>query len=109
MTKAAAKKKRAKYGIKEGDQVQVIAGKSKGQTGEVLAVDTARQLVHVKNVNIQMRHTKPRREGEQGGILPQEGPVHISNVLKFCPSCERGVRKVCDDNKDCRNFKKKTG
>ena len=105
--KPVAQKKRVKLSIKKGDQVQVISGKAKGQTGEVLRVDLPRQVVHIKDINIQMRHTKPRREGQPGGILPQEGPVHISNVLKFCPSCERGVRKICTDNKDCRNFRKK--
>lgn len=87
----------------------MIAGKAKGQTGEVLRVDPIRQTVLVKDVNIQMRHTKPRREGEQGGILPQEGPMHISNVLKYCTACERGVRKVCEDNRDCHYFKNKAG
>ncbi|MBI3992091.1 MAG: 50S ribosomal protein L24 [Candidatus Lambdaproteobacteria bacterium] len=105
--KPVAQKKRPKFGIKKGDQVQVIAGKAKGQVGEVLRVDPLRHVVHVKNVNMQMRHTKPRREGQQGGIVPQEGPLHISNVLKFCPSCERGVRKICTDNKGCPNYRKK--
>ena len=95
-----AKLKKAK--IKKGDQVQVIAGKAKGQTGEVLRVNLQRAVVVVKDLNMVQRHTKPRRQGEQGGIIPMESPIHISNVLKYCESCERGVRKVCEKPAECR-------
>lgn len=69
-----------KFKVKTGDQVEVISGKAKGQSGEVLRVDKKKQVVLVKEVNMQMRHTKPRKQGEQGGIIPMEGPIHISNV-----------------------------
>jgi large subunit ribosomal protein L24 len=93
--------------IKKGDQVQVISGKAKGQSGEVLWVDLKRHRAYIKDVNIQQRHTKPRRQDDKGGILPQEGPVHISNVLIFCDSCSRGVRKLCEKPADCKYNKKK--
>ena len=99
--------KQTKLHVKRGDEVQVISGKAKGLQGEVLRVDPLRKVVYVKDVNMQARHTKPRQEGQQGGIIMQEGPIHASNVLKFCPSCERGVRRVCTDNKTCRNYQKK--
>ncbi len=51
----------SKAKIKKGDQVQVISGKAKGQVGQVLRVDLRRQMLFVKDVAIQMRHTKPRR------------------------------------------------
>lgn len=93
--------------IKKGDQVQVISGKAKGQTGEVLRVDLKRHFAYIKDVNIQKRHTKPRRQDDKGGILPQEGPVHLSNVLIHCDSCDRGVRKLCEKPADCKYNKKK--
>ena len=95
-----AKLKKSK--IKKGDQVQVIAGKAKGQSGEVLRINLRQATVLVKDVNMVQRHTKPRRQGEQGGIIPMESPIHVSNVLRFCESCERGVRKVCEKPAECR-------
>ena len=100
--RTAAQKILKKSKIKKGDQVQVISGKSKGKTGEVLQVDLKRNLVRVKDANIQMRHTKPRREGESGGIIPQEGAIHISSVLQLCETCNRGVRKLCEKPAECR-------
>ena len=65
-----------------------------------------RQTVFIKDVNMQQRHTKPRRQDEKGGIIPQEGPLHLSNVLIHCDSCNRGVRKLCADTAACKYFKK---
>ena len=100
----AAQVKLKKARVKKGDQVQIIAGKAKGQTGEVLRVDLTRNTVLVKEVNMVQRHTKPRRQGQQGGILPMEAPIHLSNVLKYCDSCGRGVRKLCEKPADCRYY-----
>ena len=93
--------------VKKGDTVAVISGRAKGQRGEVLAVDLARHTVTVKEVNMRVRHTKPRSQEDKGGILSMEAPMHLSNVLKFCDACGRGVRKVCDAPADCRNKAKK--
>jgi len=105
MKSAATPLRKAK--IKKGDQVQVISGKARGQQGQVLRVDLRRQVVYIKDVNMQQRHTKPRRQDQQGGIIPQEGPVHLSNVLTYCDSCSRGVRKLCTDTAECKYFKKR--
>jgi large subunit ribosomal protein L24 len=100
----AAQPKLKKARVKKGDRVQVISGKAKGQTGEVLRVDMRRGVVLLKEVNMVQRHTKPRRQGEAGGILSMESPIHLSNVLKFCESCGRGVRKLCEKPADCRYY-----
>jgi large subunit ribosomal protein L24 len=92
--KSAAKTKLPKPRFKKGETVQVISGKAKGQTGEVLKVDLRRGVVLIKGVNMRMKHTKPRRQGEQGGIIPQEGSIHVSNVLPVDPATGKGVRKV---------------
>lgn len=78
--------------IRKGDTVQVIAGDDKGQIGRVLAVDEAKHRVIVEKVNFVKRHTKPRRQGQQGGILEKEAPVHLSNVLLVDPKAGHGVR-----------------
>ncbi len=93
--------------FKKGDQVHVIAGKAKGQVGEVLRVDLKRHVVFIKDVALQKRHTKPRRQGEQGGILSIEGPVHVSNVLIHCSTCKAGVRKAHTDPEMCKQYEAK--
>jgi len=97
-----AVKKTPKFKIKKGEQVQVISGKAKGQTGEVLRVDAKNERVYVKGVNMLKRHTKPRREGEAGGIIDMEGPIHVSNVLRYCGTCKRGVRNPCNEPGACQ-------
>ena len=92
--------------IKKGDQVQIISGKAKGQTGQVLRVDLKRQVAFIKDVNTQFRHTKPRSTDDKGGIISQEGPVHLSNMLIYCDSCNRGVRKLCEETSKCKYYKK---
>ena len=93
--------------VKKGDQVQIVSGKAKGQVGEVLRIDLKRRVVFVKDVAMQQRHTKPRSQGQKGGIIPQEGPVHLSSVMVYCDSCNRGVRKLCQDTADCKYYKKR--
>jgi len=78
--------------IRKGDTVIVISGDDKGKTGRVLSVDAERQRVIVEKVNFVKRHTKPRGQGQQGGILEKEAPIHVSNVLLFDAKAGRGVR-----------------
>jgi len=78
--------------IRKGDIVQVIAGDDKGKSGRVLAVDEEKQRVVVEKVNFVKRHTKARRQGQQGGILEKEAPLHVSNVLLYDAKAERGTR-----------------
>jgi len=78
--------------IRKGDTVIVISGDDKGKTGRVLSVDADKQRVIVEKVNFVKRHTKPRGQGQQGGILEKEAPIHVSNVQLFDPKAGRGVR-----------------
>ncbi len=86
--------------IRKGDTVMVIAGDDKGKTGRVLSVDSEKQRVIVEKVNFVKRHTKPRTQGQQGGILEKEAPVHVSNVMLFDPKAGRGVRVGVRRTKD---------
>ena len=74
------------------DQVVVIAGDDRGKTGKVLKVLLDKGRLIVERVNFIKRHTKPRGQKVQGGILEREAPVHISNVMHLCPKCQMGVR-----------------
>ena len=78
--------------IRKGDIVQVIAGDDRGKTGRVLSIDEAKQRLVVEKVNFVKRHTKARRQGQQGGILEKEAPIHISNVMLYDSRAGRGTR-----------------
>jgi len=73
---------KAKIKIKRNDNVIVIAGKSKGKTGRVLRVIVDKQRVLVEGVSMIKKHVKPNPQRNiAGGILEQEAPIHISNVM----------------------------
>ena len=74
---------RTKMRIKKGDTVQVIAGKDKGKTGEVLRTLPYENRVVVQGVNIRTRHVKPTQEGETGRIVSEEASLHVSNVMLY--------------------------
>ena len=67
--------------IKKGDTVVVIAGSDKGKQGEVLSVNAKAGTVLVSGVNMIKKHMKPGRQSQEGGIINQEGPINISNVM----------------------------
>ena len=67
--------------IKKGDLVKIITGKDKDKTGKILAVNTKKNTVTVEGCNMVTNHTKPSAQNQQGGIVHQEGPVDISNVM----------------------------
>lgn len=67
--------------IKKGDTVRVIAGKDKDKEGKVLSVDRKNGRVLVEGINMITKHTKPSAQNQNGGIINQEGPIDISNVM----------------------------
>jgi len=81
--RGAAKKR--SLNIKKGDTVKVIAGKDKGAEGRVIAVLREADRILVEGVNRVKRHTKVvqqgGRGGNTGGIITQEAPIHVSNVM----------------------------
>lgn len=70
--------------LKTGDKVVVLAGKNKGTEGEILSVDRKAGRAVVKGVNIAIRHTKQSARG-QGGRIPQEMPIDLSNLAMIDP------------------------
>ena len=88
--------------VKKGDTVKVLSGNDKGKTGEVLEVIPKTQKIIVKGINIKKKHMKPRRQGEEGGIISMEFQIHMSKVNVVCPKCGKAVRvgfKIDKDNK----------
>ena len=70
--------------VKKNDTVLVIAGKDKGAKGKVLKVYPERDRVLVEGVNAIKKHTaisSNQRGAQSGGIVTQEAPIHVSNVM----------------------------
>ena len=70
----------------------VISGKDKGKTGKVLQTSPKEGKVIVEGLNMVTKHVKPRRQGEQGGIVKRETPIRSCKVALFCEKCNKGVR-----------------
>ena len=92
----------AKFHVKKDDTVVVLTGKDRGKSGKILKVIPKKQRVIVEGVNLIKKHQKPTQANPEGGIINKEAPIHISNVLIFCPKCGKGVRtrkKIDGDRK----------
>jgi large subunit ribosomal protein L24 len=82
-TPKARPTERIKMRIRKGDTVQVIAGKDRGKTGEVLRTLPNENRVVVQGINLRTRHVKPTQEGESGRIVTEEASLHASNVMLY--------------------------
>lgn len=78
--------------VKKGDKVMVISGKDKGKTGVILAAFPKQDRVLVEGVNIVKKHSKPSQVNPQGGIISQEAPIHVSNVMPIDPKSGNPTR-----------------
>ncbi len=78
--------------IKTGDKVIVLSGKDKGKTGKVISADPKNGKVIVEGVSIATKHQKPKKKGQDGGIMKVETPMYVSKVQLVCPKCDKGVR-----------------
>jgi large subunit ribosomal protein L24 len=97
-----------KLHIKKGDTVMVITGNNKGQKGRVLEVIKKADRAIVEGVNLVKKHTKPNADAPQGGIIEQEAPIHISNLMLVDPKAgpTRVGRRLDDKGKLVRISKK---
>lgn len=94
--------------IRKGDEVIVTTGRDKGRRGTVLRVyPDARVLV--EGVNVAKKHRKANPNmGVEGGIIDQEMPLDVSNVMVFNPKTKKGERigfRVNDDGTKQRIFR----
>ena len=70
--------------IHKGDMVIVISGPDKGAKGKVIEAYPKREKVLVEGVNRIKKHvanSAPERGAESGGIVTQEAPIQVSNVM----------------------------
>ena len=94
-----------KLHVKKGDTVVVISGKSKGKKGKVLDTSPDEGKVIVEGVNMATKHVKPKKQGQQGGILKAEAPLYACKVMVVCPKCGKPTRvgkKVLEDGTKAR-------
>ena len=94
--------------IKKGDTVKVIAGSQKDKEGKVIAVNQKDGKVVVEGVNMLTKHTKPSAANQNGGIIHQEGPINISNVMYVHKGKPPRVGIKMDGDKKVR-YAKSTG
>ena len=94
-----------KMSIKMDDLVVVLSGKDKGKQGKVLGTVPSEAKVVVEGINMVTCHVKPRKQGEQGGILKKEAPIYACKVQRVCPKCNKPTRPahklLADGKKVC--------
>jgi large subunit ribosomal protein L24 len=72
----------AKFHVKKGDEVVVIAGTEKGKRGKIIQVLREKERVIVEGVKMIKKHVKKNQQHQNGAIIEREGTVHVSNVMK---------------------------
>ena len=88
--------------IKKDDKVIVLSGKDKGKQGKVLVAEPKTGKVIVEGVSTASKHQKPRKQGEEGGIIKVETPIYAAKVQLVCPKCGKPTRvghKITDGKK----------
>ena len=83
--------------LRDKDYMKIL---DKGKKGKVMAVSPKEGKVIVEKVNMVSKHVKPRKMGEQGGIIKAEGAMYASKVQIVCPRCKKPTRvahKIYDD------------
>ena len=97
-----------KIHVKTGDTVYVLSGKNSGRKGKILKVYPNDNRVLVEQVNIVVKHKKPRQTNP-GGLVKQEAAIHASNVMLVCEKCKAPTKvgkMVLDNGEKVRVCKK---
>jgi large subunit ribosomal protein L24 len=84
--------KASKVHVKKGDTVMIITGKDRGKKGKVIEVSPSEGKLIVEGRNIVSKHVKPKKAGQQGGIVKAEGPLYACKVMLVCPKCGKPTR-----------------
>ncbi len=95
--------------VKKGDTVEVLAGRDRGKRGQIILAEPKRDRVRVEKLNLVKRHQKPSPQYPEGGIMSKEAPIHVSNVILVCKSCDKPTRtgrKISDSGKKVRYCKR---
>lgn len=98
-----------KLHVKTGDTVVVLKGKEKGKKGKILAASPKEGKVIIEGINVVSKHVKPRKSGQEGGIVKTEGAMYASKVQLVCPKCGKSTRiarRITEEGKKERVCKK---
>jgi len=90
--------------LRVNDEVIVLAGKNKGKTGTISSINTKKNIVTVKGVNLVKKALRPTQENPNGGITEMEAPLNRSNVAVVSPKTKKATR-VRIENKDGKNVR----
>ncbi len=103
----------SKMHVKTGDTVVLLTGHKNNKvtksgahvTGKVLEVAPKEGKVIVEGFNTVTKHVKPKKQGDEGGIVKVDSPLYACKVQLYCPKCDKGVRthtQLTDDGKKVR-------
>jgi large subunit ribosomal protein L24 len=98
-----------KLHVRKNDTVLVIAGKDRGKQGRIQRVFTKENRAMVEKLNLVKRHLRPTRQGQPGGVVEKEAPIHVSNLMLICSSCNQPTRvqkKVLENGRIVRVCRK---
>ena len=98
-----------KVHVKTGDTVVVLSGKERGKKGKIVAVSPKEGKVIVEGINIVSKHVKPRKAGQESGIIKAEGALYACKVQLVCSHCGKPTRvshKLYEDGTKARICKK---
>ena len=98
-----------KIHVKTGDTVVVLNGKDRGKKGKIIQVSPKEGKVIVEGINMVSKHVKPRKAGEEGGIVKAESALYACKVQLVCPRCGKPTRvshKLYEDGTKERICKK---
>ena len=99
----------AKFHVKKGDTVKVLAGEYRGQTGKVMEMLPEKNKALVEGINIVKKHNKPSAANPQGGITEMEAPIHLSNLMYVDSNGEATrIGRKEDENGKLVRYSKKT-
>jgi large subunit ribosomal protein L24 len=97
-----------KLHVRKGDNVYILTGKNRGQSGRIIKAFPEKGRVLVQGVNMIKKHKKPQRNSP-GGIMDQEAAVHVSNVMLICEKCKSPTkigRRLLENGEKVRFCKK---
>ena len=92
--------------IKKDDMVITVSGVDQGKKGKVLQVLPAKERVLVEGLNLCKKALRKTEDNPQGGIAEKEVSIAISNVMLFCPKCDKGVR-ITNEHDDAKGAMRK--
>ena len=78
--------------LKKGDNVQVISGKDKGQSGTILRIDAVKDRVTVKDINVFKKRQRAKKQGQKGETVNVARSIAASNIMLICKNCKKPAR-----------------